>query len=116
MKKMVFVLSRDDSEAATRCFLFAKIAHESGHDVDVFLIDGGVHWADTERDGSMRCETGDCVDDHLAYLVDKEIPVGVCLPCAKGRNLPESRFHPNMRLAKGKELIEMAASGSAFNF
>jgi len=116
MKKMTFVLSRDDSETATRCFLFAKISHESGHDVQVFLIDGGVHWADQGKDGSKRCETGDCVDDHLAYLVDNNIPVGVCLPCAKGRNLAEEGFHSNMRLAKGKELIEMAVESSTFNF
>ncbi|GAB7023503.1 DsrE family protein [Salidesulfovibrio brasiliensis] len=116
MQKMVFVLSRDEHEAATRCFLFAKIAHEGGHDVNVFLIDGGVHWADSSRDGRQRCETGDCVSDHLPYLVENNIPTGVCLPCAKGRNLSEDAFYPNMRLAKGKELIEMCAVGSTFNF
>lgn len=116
MEKMLFVLSRDNSESATRCFLFAKIAHESGYDVDVFLIDGGVHWAVMSKDGSDRCETGDCVDDHMRYLVDNNIPVGVCLPCVKGRGLDESEFHPNMRLAKGKEVIDMCASSGAFNF
>lgn len=116
MKKMIFVLSRDDSEAATRCFLFARIAHESGHDVTIFLIDGGVWWADRERDCTARCDTGDCVQDHLPYLVENNISIGVCLPCAKGRELSEEQFHPNMRLAKGKELIEMVAASSTFNF
>lgn len=117
MKKMLFVLGKEDAEAATRCFLFAKISHESGHDVNVFLIDGGVHWANVHKDGTQQCETGDCVADHLPYLVANHIPVGVCLPCAKGRDMDTADFHPNMRLAKGKELITMSANSSGtFNF
>lgn len=116
MEKILFVLGRDDSEAATRCFLFAKIAHQSGYDVNVFLIDGGVNWAVKSRDTSGRCETGDCAADHLPYLVENNVPVGVCLPCVKGRGLDENDFHANMRLAKGKEAIEMCARGGTFNF
>ena len=116
MKKILFVLGKADSESATRCFLFAKIAHQSGHDVNVFLIDDGVHWAVKGADGSTRCKTGDCVNEHLPFLVENNIPVGVCLPCAKGRELSEADFHPNMRMAKGKELIDMSMEASTFNF
>ncbi len=49
MANFLFVLSQDDNEKATRCFQFAKIAHTKGHGVNVFMIDGGVLWANNER-------------------------------------------------------------------
>ena len=42
MANFLFVLGRDDNEAATRCFQFAKIAHSKGHKTDLFFIDSGV--------------------------------------------------------------------------
>lgn len=77
MAKFVFVLSQDDHEKATRCFQFAKIAHGKGHDVDVFLIDGGVLWADSTRDMSGKTPTGDCPNDYLPYLVENNVPIWV---------------------------------------
>jgi len=50
MANFLFVLSRDDNQAATRCFQFAQIAHSKGHDVNLFLVDDGVFWADSGRD------------------------------------------------------------------
>ena len=50
MSNFVFVLSKNDNEAATRCFQFAQVSHAKGHNVDVFLVDGGVMWADSARD------------------------------------------------------------------
>jgi hypothetical protein len=44
------VLSKDDDEAVTRCCQFATIAHFKGHHVVMFFIDGGVTWADRNRD------------------------------------------------------------------
>jgi len=73
----LFVLSQDDNEKATRCFQFAKIAHSKGHDVNIFLIDGGVLWANNERDLTQKTGTGDCPNDYFPYLVEKEIPFGV---------------------------------------
>ncbi len=77
MANFLFVLSRDDNEAATRCFQFSKIAHSKGHETNVFFIDDGVNWADTEKDLSIKTPTGDCPNDYLPYLVDNQIPVGV---------------------------------------
>ena len=50
MANFLFVLSRNDIEASTRCFQFAKIAHEKNHKVNLFFIDSGVLWADSSRD------------------------------------------------------------------
>ena len=77
MANFLLVLSRDDNEAATRCFQFAKIAHSKGHQTDVFFIDNGVRWADSGRDLSAKTTTGDCPNDYLPYLVENQVPIGV---------------------------------------
>lgn len=77
MSNFLFVLSKDDNEAATRCFQFAKIAHSKGHPVNLFFIDDGVFWADNTRGLSEKTTTGDCPEDYLPYLVENEVPIGV---------------------------------------
>jgi len=77
MANFLFVLSKDDNEAATRCFQFAKIAHSKDHKIDVFFIDGGVMWTDSSRDLDLKTATGDCPNDYLPYLVENEVPIGV---------------------------------------
>jgi sulfur relay (sulfurtransferase) complex TusBCD TusD component (DsrE family) len=77
MANFLFVLSKDENEPATRCFQFAKIAHSKGHKTNLFLIDSGVNWANSERDLSVKTHTGDCPNDYLPYLVEKEVPIGV---------------------------------------
>ena len=77
MANFLFVLSRDDNEAATRCFQLAKIAHSKEHKTDLFFINGGVNWANSERDFNVKTATGDCSNDYLPYLVENQDPVGV---------------------------------------
>ena len=77
MANFLFVLSKDDNQAATRCFQFAQIAHSKGHQVDLFFIEDGVMWADSSRDLTETTTTGDCPNDYLPYLVENEIPIGV---------------------------------------
>ena len=77
MAKFLFVLSKDDNQAVTRCFQFAKIAHSKGHQVDIFFIEDGVMWADSTRDMTEKTTTGDCPKDYLPYLVENEVPIGV---------------------------------------
>jgi len=50
---------------------------KKGHGVNVFMIDGGVLWANNERDFTQKTGTGDCPNDYLPYLVENEVPVGV---------------------------------------
>ena len=77
MANFLFVLSKDENQAATRCFQFAQIAHTKGHQVNLFFIDEGVRWADSSRDMTVATATGDCPNDYLPYLVDNEISIGV---------------------------------------
>ena len=116
MANFLFVLSKDDNESATRCFQFARIAHSKGHRVDLFFIDGGVTWADKERDLTIATATGDCPGDYLPYLVENEVPIGICTPCARNRGMDEAQFFPNMLLDGGPHLIDMAAEAQVFNF
>ena len=116
MANFLFVLSQDDNESATRCFQFAKIAHSKGHHVDLFFIDSGVMWANQERELSQRTDTGDCPQDYLPYLVENEVKIGICTPCAKNRKVDEALFYSNMQLDGGPHLIDMAAEAKVFNF
>ncbi len=116
MANFLFVLGKDDNEAATRCFQFAKIAHGKGHHVDLFFIDGGVRWADRKRNLATKTTTGDCPADYLPYLVENEVKIGICTPCAQNRGLDETGFFDNMQLDGGPHLIDMAADAKVFNF
>lgn len=116
MANFLFVLQSNDNEKATRCFQFAKIAHSKGHQVNLFFIDSGVDWAIVGKDGSIKTITGDCAADYLPYLVENEVPTGICTPCAKNRNLDEANFNSNMVLDGGPHLIDMAAESKVFNF
>lgn len=116
MANFLFILRSNDNEKATRCFQFAKIAHTKKHAVNLFFIDSGVDWAVKTKDGSVKTITGDCPADYLPYLVENEIQIGVCTPCAKNRNLNEADFHTNMALDGGPHLIDMAAESKIFNF
>ena len=77
MANFLFTLSRDDNEAATRCYQFAKIAHSKGHQTNIFFIDNGVLWADSTRDLNVKTATGDCPNDYLPYLIENNVPIGV---------------------------------------
>ena len=82
MAEFLFVLHTDDNEKAARCFQFAKIVREKGSAVNIFLVDDGVHWAVTGKDGSQKTITGDCPADYLPYLEENKISTGVCVPPA----------------------------------
>ena len=60
MANFLFVLSKDDNEAATRCFQFAKIAHSKGHPTNVFFIDSRVTWANSKRDLNLDFKEVGC--------------------------------------------------------
>ena len=116
MAQFLFVLQSNDNEKATRCFQFAKIAHSKNHVVNMFFIDSAVDWAIKDKDGSIKTVTGDCPNDYLPYIVENEIPVGICTPCANNRDLNEADFFSNMVLDGGPHLIDMAADAKVFNF
>jgi hypothetical protein len=52
----------------------------------------------------------------IQYLVENEIQIGVCTPCANNRSSDEAKFYSNMQIDGGPHLIEMAADAKVFNF
>lgn len=118
MAKFLFVLSRglEDPTRATRAFQLAKVAREKGHTVDIFLVDDGVVYAELGFADNVKAPTGDGVKVHLDYLVEKEVPIYVCTPCAAARNVDEGNFVPGAALAKADLLIELAAEASVLTF
>ncbi len=116
MAKFLFILGKDDNEAATRCFQFARIAHAKGHHVSLFFTDDGVLWADAARDLGQKTRTGDCPGDYLPYLVREDVEIGVCASCATNRSVDATRFFANMGLSDGARLIDLAAESRVFNF
>ena len=79
MAKFVFVLTRglEDPTRVTRTFQLAKAAHETGHQVSLFLTDDAVVVAQDGMVDNIVAPTGDEVGTHLFYLVDNRVPIYV---------------------------------------
>jgi predicted peroxiredoxin len=76
MAKFLFVLTRgmEDTSRSTRCLQLAKVAHEAGHDVHVFLTDDGVVFAKTGMAENIVAATGDEMNPYLESLVQGKVP------------------------------------------
>jgi predicted peroxiredoxin len=79
MSKFVFVLTRglEDPTRVTRTFQLAKAAHESGHEVALFLTDDAVVLAKEGMVDNIVAPTGDEAGPHLFYLAKNQVPVFV---------------------------------------
>lgn len=118
MTKFLFVLSRgpEDPTRVVRCFQFAKIAADKGHDVTVFLVDDAVLFANLGLSERIKAPTGDELVTYWRFLQEKEVPILVCTPCAQARMIGADDLPPNFRLATGMELIDLAAESKLFTF
>lgn len=64
---------------------------------------------------NVRAATGDNADDHVAYLQEYGIPIYVCTPCAKSRQISESDLIQGARMATGNELIKLACESAVIS-
>ncbi len=73
MAKFLFVLTRgpEDPTRAVRCFQFAKIAADQGHEVTVFLVDDAVYFTNLSLSERIKAPTGDDLMTYWKFLVDK---------------------------------------------
>ncbi|QGY39279.1 sulfur reduction protein DsrE [Pseudodesulfovibrio cashew] len=117
MSKFLFVLSRgpEDPTRAVRCFQFAKIAAEKGHDVTVFLVDDAVYFANLGLTERIKCPTG---DEMLPYLqtIQEKGKILVCKPCAATRMLGEDDLPAGFEISTGMVLIDLAEEAKVFSF
>ncbi len=118
MAKFLFVLGSGLSNAnsPTRCFQFAQIAHQEGHEVNVFLIDEGVVFGKKGMTQNVVAPTGEEMDAAMQYVLNNKIPLYVCTPCAKARGITEEILVEGAQYGTGKILIGIAANSQVFNF
>ncbi|MBU1398058.1 MAG: DsrE family protein [Pseudomonadota bacterium] len=108
---IVLSCGTDNPNRTTRALFFAMVAHKEGKNSVVFLLDEGVYIAKK----GMRAATGDSADDHLAYLQEYGVPIYVCTPCAKSRQITEADLIPGAKMATGMELIKLACESTVIS-
>jgi len=117
IRKFLFVLSRgpQDPTRAVRCFQFAKIAAEKGHEVTVFLVDDAVYFANLGMAERVKCPTGDELLPYLKVLQEKG-KILVCKPCAATRMIGEDDLPGGFAISTGVTLIDLAEDAKVFSF
>ena len=118
MAKFLFVLTRgpEDPTRAVRCFQFAKIAADKGHEVTVFLVDDAVYFTNLSIAERVKAPTGDELMGYWKFLVDKGATMLVCKPCAESRLISEDELPPGLKIGTGVTLIDLAAKSQVFSF
>jgi len=118
MAKFLFVLGAGlyNSNSPTRCLQFAQVAHQEGHEVSIFLIDEGVVIARKGATENLVAPSGEEADVAMEYIIQHNIPVYVCTPCAKARHVTEDQLIEGAQYAVGKDLIRMAADSKVLTF
>lgn len=118
MSKFLFVLTRgpEDPTRAVRCFQFAKIAKDKGHEVTVFLVDDAVYLTNLALAERVKAPTGDELITYWKFLVDQGAAILVCKPCAETRLVGEDDLPPGTKIGTGMTLIDLADQSKVFTF
>jgi sulfur relay (sulfurtransferase) complex TusBCD TusD component (DsrE family) len=112
MQKLLFIISKGFEKAggATRAIQFAAIASEQGHQVEVFLIDDAIHWAQLGMAEGIRSTTGEHMKDLLDKLIEVKTPIHVCKACADKRLVSPDELIEGAVISPGPALVERMAS------
>ena len=105
----------NDTNRATRAIHLATIAHKEGKNTCLFLLDEGVYLAKQGIITHVRAATGDVADDLLAHLQAHEVPILVCTPCAKARQIKEEELIEGARMAAASEFINMSCDAAVIS-
>jgi predicted peroxiredoxin len=118
MAKFLFVLTRgpEDPTRAVRCFQFAKIAADKGHEVTVFLVDDAVYFTNLGLAERVKAPTGDELMSYWKFLVEKGASILVCKPCAESRMVTPDELPPGTAIGTGVTLIDLAVEARVFSF
>jgi predicted peroxiredoxin len=116
--KFLFVLTRgpEDPTRAVRCFQFAKIAADKGHEVTMFLVDDAAYFTNLGLTERVKAPTGDELITYWKFLVEKKVRFLVCKPCAESRLIAEEDLPPGLAIGTGVTLIDLAAEAQVFTF
>lgn len=118
MSKFLFVLTRgpEDPTRAVRCFQFAKIDRDKGHEVTVFLVDDAVYFTNLSLTERVKAPTGDELISYWRFLVDNHASILGCKPCAETRMVGEDDLPPGAQIGTGATLIDLADQAKVFTF
>ncbi len=77
MRNFLFVLTRglEDPTRVTRTFQLAKVAKESGYEVNMFLTDDAVLLVKEGMIDNVVAPTGDEAASHYHYLIENKVPI-----------------------------------------
>jgi sulfur relay (sulfurtransferase) complex TusBCD TusD component (DsrE family) len=109
MQKLLFILSKgfEKSGGATRAVQFAAIAAGKGHEVEVFLIDDAIHWAQLGMAEGIRSSTGEHMKDLLDELIARETTIHVCKACADKRLVSPDELIKGAKISGAPVLVDM---------
>ncbi len=118
MAKFLFVLTRgpEDPVRAVRSFLFAKLAAEKGHEVNVFLADDAVLYTNLVLQDRVKAPTGDELKGYIKTLLENGGTIHVCRPCADTRLISEEDLPNGFKMALGSLVVDLAVDSKVFSF
>jgi uncharacterized protein involved in oxidation of intracellular sulfur len=88
---------------------FAALAAEQGNQVEVFLIDDAIHWAQLGMAEGIRSSTGEHMKEELDKLAKHGASVLVCKACADKRLISPDELVSNAEIAGGPVLVQKMA-------
>jgi len=100
---------------SVRAIHLAKVARDMGKNVALFLLDEGVYISRKGITENLRAPTGDIADDLLMYLQEFEVPIYVCAPCAKTRQIKEEDLMEGFQLAPATKMWELACKSTTIS-
>lgn len=111
MNKLLFVISKGLEKAggATRAMQFAGLAADQGNEVEVFLIDDAIHWAQVGMAEGIRSTTGEHMKDFIDRVTSKGHPIHVCKACADKRLISPDELIDGAIITTGGDLVRMMA-------
>ena len=112
---VVLSCGTDNPNRATRAVFLATVAQKEGKNVTLFLLDDGVFIARKAMAENIKAATGDACDDHLAHLQATGVPILVCTPCAKARQIGEQELIEGARMATGVELVHLSCDAAVIS-
>lgn len=118
MGKFLFVLTRgmEDPTRVTRALQLAKAAKEAGHETNIFLTDDAALLVKQGMIDNIIAPTGDEAFAHYQYLIQNKVPIYVCIPCAKARQVSEKDVEASVQFAGATKLFELAENSNIFTF
>ncbi|MEJ5328541.1 MAG: DsrE family protein [Desulfobaccales bacterium] len=110
-QKFLFIMSKGFEKAggAVRAMQLANLMAQAGHQVEVFLIDDSIHWAQIGVAEGIRAATGEHMKEMLDGLLAAKTPIHVCKACADKRLVGPDDLVEGAIISPATKLVELMA-------